>query len=320
MFTLEPPASHRLALWAVLVPTAVLAWACSSSRSVMTPQPDELRSSARVEPVATQQATPSPSPSLSASAMPTPTRSQYFAEPDFIGHSPDGRWTASAFGYYLPIWMRVARADGSDAWEVQSDGDGWFEVMLRPVHWSVDGRYLYFTLAPFVDGFVLYTDGSGLQRLDLGDGQVTEILAGEGELQAFSISPDSARLAYVRNEEEAELLIVRDLSTGEELQWGLAETLAQAGGITWSPDASALVVLVTWGFSWEDTRTDLVLLNLRSGAREAVLEDDTRIFYRIAWVDRHTLYLEDLTVTGWSLDLETGEMILTPTPVPTQEP
>jgi hypothetical protein len=32
------------------------------------------------------------------------------------------------------------------------------------------------------------------------------------------------------------------------------------------------------------------------------------------------LYLEDLTVTGWRLDLQTGEMALTPTPIPTPQP
>jgi hypothetical protein len=259
-------------------------------------------------------------PNTSTSTVTTPTRDEIISEADFVWRSPDAQWIVGAFGYYPPIEMRVARADGSVTWEVESGGEGWFEVMLSPVHWSVDGRYLYFTLTPFVDGFVLYMDGSGLQRLDLSNGQVTEILAGQGELQAFSISPDSTQLAYVRNEEEAESIILRDLGTGEEQRWEVSSVLAQAGGITWSPDASALVLLVTRGFRWEEARTDLVLLNLRNHTRDVLLEDDPRIFYWIEWIDEHTLYLEDLTVTGWRLDLETGEMILTPTPRPTQQP
>ena len=316
MFSLEPPASRLAARWATLLLVAVLASGCSFPSSVTPARTAQPQSSppAIQQPTSTTPATPEP-------AAPTPTRAAFVPEPDFVEPSPDGQWTASAFGYYPPIWLQVERADGFAAWEVGSDGEGWFEVRLRPVHWSVDGRYLYFTLIPLVDGFVLYTDGSGLQRLDLGDGQVTKILAGEGELQAFSISPDSAQLAYIRNEGEAELLIVRDLGTEEEFQWELSGTLAQAGGITWSPDGSALVLLVTWGFSWEEARTDLVLLNLCSRTQEVLLHDDPRIFYRIQWIDEHTVYLEDrLTVTGWSLDLETGEMILTPTPIPAQEP
>jgi dipeptidyl aminopeptidase/acylaminoacyl peptidase len=241
-------------------------------------------------------------------------------EPDFFERSPDGLWTASSFDYYPPIRMQVARADGSAAWQVESDGEGWPEVILRPVHWSIDGRYLYFTLAPFVDGFVLYVSGSGLQRLDLNDGRVAQILAGENQLQSFSVSPDSSRVAYVRSDDDIEWLVVRDMGDGTELEWSLADQPVQAGKITWSPDASELVLLVTQGFSNEEALTDLVLVNLGRLSQETVLHEDPRRFYRIQWTDEHTLYLEDLTVTGWRLDLQTGEMVLTPTPIPASQP
>jgi len=253
-------------------------------------------------------------------ALPTRTPAELVREPDFFERSPDGQWTASSFDYYPPIRMQVARADGSAAWQVESDGEGWPEVILRPVHWSIDGRILYFTLAPFVDGFVLYVSGSGLQRLDLRDGRVAQILAGENQLQSFSISPDSSRVAYVRSDDDIEWLVVRDMGDGTELEWSLADQPVQAGKITWSPDASELVLLVTRGFSTEEALTDLVLVNLLSPTEKRVLQEDPRLFHRIQWIDEHTLYMEDLTVTGWRLDLQTGEMVLTPTPIPTPQP
>ena len=206
----------------LVFPAAILAAACSFSGTIAAGRAVEPSPQATARPAATREFTGAPSPSPSASALPAPTRAEYVPEPDFFEPSPDGQWVANSFGYYPPIKLQVARADGSVAWVVESDGEGWSEVILRPAHWSIDGRYLYFTLAPFVDGFVLYMDGSGLQRLDLENGQVTEVLAGEGGLQSFSISPDSAQLAYTRSKEGFEWLILRDLATGEERQWKLA--------------------------------------------------------------------------------------------------
>ena len=110
------------------------------------------------------------------------------------------------------------------------------------------------------------------------------------------------------------------MGDGTELEWSLADQPVQAGKITWSPDASELVLLVTRGFSTEEALTDLVLVNLLSPTEKRVLQEDPRLFHRIQWIDEHTLYLEDLTVTGWRLDLQTGEMALTPTPIPTPQP
>jgi len=302
----------------LLLPVAWLASACSFPGPVATDQAIGAAPKPTARSAATQELTQTPPPE--GSTVPTPTPDELGREPDFFERSPDGRWTASSFDYYPPIRMQVGRADGSAAWQVESDGEGWPEVILRPVHWSIDGRYLYFTLAPFVDGFVLYMSGSGLKRLDLSDGQVAQVLVGENQLQSFSVSPDSSRIAYVRSDEDIEWLVVRDLGDETELLWNLADQPVQAGKITWSPDASELVLLVTRGFSMEEALTDLMLVNLLSPTEKRVLQEDPRIFYRIDWVDEHMLYLEDLNASAWSLDLQTGEMTLTATPMPTPGP
>jgi hypothetical protein len=61
-------------------------------------------------------------------------------------------------------------------------------------------------------------------------------------------------------------------------------------------------------------------VNLLSPTEKRVLQEDPRIFYRIDWVDEHMLYLEDLNASAWTLDLQTGEMTLTATRMPTPGP
>ena len=301
--------------WPSFVVMLWLTAACTSpypTSPTLTPRSTVLPSATqgrKVEPAPTVSATPLSSPMIWRVASVDPSA----AEPDSAERSPDGEWTASSFGTYPPIVMQVARADGSVTWEITYAGEDWFEVWLRPVHWSVDGRYLYFTLAPFVDGFVLYMNGSGLQRLDLVSGEMTELLAGAGLLQSFSISPDSTQLVFFRVSEDETWLVLRDLEDGRETEWKLADGPVQAGAVRWSPDGTAFVLLASEGFSYEEVLTDVVLLDLRRMAPKTVLQDAPRIRH-VNWTDANSLYLEDYDGSGWLLDLTSGEMVRTPTP------
>lgn len=238
-------------------------------------------------------------------------------EPDWFEHSPDGRWAASVFGYYPPVRMEVAQADGSAIWHVEYARDDWAEVSLRPAHWSREGRYLYYTLRPAIDGFFLYVSGAGLWRLDLTNGAVHEILPGGRQLYSFAVSPDSTRLGFIRRTDAITWLVVRDLFTAQEFQWRLTDERSQAGAITWSADSSRLVVLVTKGLSFEDALSSVVLADLKSHGQKTLLRDDPRLFYRVEWVDARTVYLEDWQAQGWKLDV-ISEQIL-PVPTPTKE-
>ena len=240
--------------------------------------------------------------------------------PQFVDHSPNGEWTAEAIGAFPPIWMRVYRADGSMEWTFSYTGAEWNEVRFKPVHWSTDGRYLYYTLFPFsliprIDGALVYMAGSGLSRLDLENGQVLEILPGEGLLQDYSISPDSTRLAHVFHSSDGLWLAIRDLQRGEERQAWLSSNAAQAGSIMWSSDASALVLLVTRGFSWQEHRTRMVLFDTVSFTSRTVLSEKPGLYFRLAWIDDHTIYFEhtaDSDGMAWLVDLTTGRVSPTP--------
>jgi hypothetical protein len=90
--------------------------------------------------------------------------------------SPDGSWTAYFFGYDFDSFrLSVAKFDDTVIWNVnQKNGGG--EASFTPYRWSQDSRYLYFNIHVTIDGYVPFYQGMGLQRLDVLNGQVSEIL------------------------------------------------------------------------------------------------------------------------------------------------
>jgi len=237
--------------------------------------------------------------------------------PRFVDQSPNGEWEAESLGAFPPIWMRVYRVDGSTEWRYSYVGPEWSEVRFKPVHWSIDGRYLYFTLFPFtllpqIDGELVYIAGSGLWQLALEDGELVQVLPGEGQLWDFSISSDSTRLAYIQKSSDAIWLAVRDLRRGKEQRIRLSWEAAQAGSITWSPDGSSLVLLLTRGFSWQDHRTRLILFDAISHSWRTVLAEKPGLYRRLSWINDHTIYFEDSDLTAWVVDLTTGKVSPTP--------
>jgi len=259
-------------------------------------------------------------------STPAPTSTVDPRQGFIVGRSPDGEWTAEAIGNRPPVSMRVSRADGSATWAVTYEGPVRRQAYLKPVHWSGDGRHLYFTIyiEPFelMLGGPLYVTGSGVQRLALDTGAVEEILAGEGQFQVFSVSRDSTRLAYVRSENDASWLVVRDLRDWEDHRWKLSNEPVQAGDITWSPDGSALVLLVTRGPTREreEFRTKAVLFDLGALRSKTIMPEHLGEYWRLEWLDDHTFYLEDpdiefwytdADVKAWMIDVRSGEIVPT---------
>ena len=78
-----------------------------------------------------------------------------------------------------------------DAWAPYGLG----YTVPRPFHWSNDGRYLFVTNDPAPDGCALFVNGSDLQRVDLSNGEVTQIVEPVGLW--LSLSPDETKLAYL---------------------------------------------------------------------------------------------------------------------------
>ncbi len=227
--------------------------------------------------------------------------------------SPDGAWVAeglAAFAkgndniYYTEL--RVKKADGSVEWMPVA---GWSRFGLgyttpQPLRWSPDGRYLYFTNAPVPDGCGLFVNASDLQRLNLADGTIREVLP-FGMTWVLAIAPNAEKVVY----SQAGELYLLDLATSNyaSIKVEGLETDAQWGNFVWSPDSQQVAfsiayhpcMLPEWSHS-------LLLLDTQTLTITTVLAKDPRRLTIAEWVDADHLALSDYDGKTWLLDLTTG--------------
>jgi hypothetical protein len=229
--------------------------------------------------------------------------------------SPDGAWQAVG-ELYLPgdegglyyTRLIVQAVDGSQEWIVV---DEWAALALgytapRPLRWSADGRYLYYTNVPVPDGCGLFANGSDLQRVDLSSGEVTELVPSVG--MRLALSPDEASLAYVGYGDQG--LVLRDIASGLEREVPLevlgAATSAAAGAMVWSPDGSTLLLTVALQPCFPQQVHTIVRVDVGTLAQETLVEADARLLITVEWLEVKEVRLEDSAGQTWWLDPWTG--------------
>ena len=170
--------------------------------------------------------------------------------------SPDGQWTATAvvatpnqsnIGRYYR-GLKVAQTRGQTLWQPLDVWERFGFGYLSPgvIKWSNDGHYLYFTGVPHPDGCAPAANGWDLQRLDLSNGSVTEILASRARWLA--LSPGDKWLAYLTYQPIE--LVLHEMTTGRERRIAIASDPAhtEAAPRVWSPNSRALAfTLAPWG-------------------------------------------------------------------------
>jgi hypothetical protein len=253
---------------------------------------------------------------------PPPDLSEMDVREDWTSTSPSGVWVARGLAafpengegdpdrYYTRL--TVARFDSSEEWTVV---ERWSELALgyttlQPLRWSSDGSHFYFTNRPVPDGCAVFVNGSDLQRVDLSDGSVTEIVPAVG-LWLF-LSPDERELAYVGYGDRG--LVLRDLSTGRERQTQIeaAEETedAHVGHVVWPPDGEALVLTVAVDACGppEERAHTIVHIDAETLAQTTLIAEDERLFTSEAWSERGRVSLRDRDGETWWLDPETGDL------------
>jgi hypothetical protein len=241
--------------------------------------------------------------------------------------SPGGNWLAIACGDESNQTLEIARKDGKrwtlhfkDYLSAENIDQYGTAGKLRPVHWTLDETYLYFTSnSPF--------DGGGgpcfygpriidLYRINLNNGKVSAVIA---DTYHFAFSPGGLWLAYIVNQP-----VILNLRTGEKLTIEVGND--DSGTPRWSPDGSELayaicqqtpdgnqIVKSAINIYSLTTRTSRTILQLeKSFLKIETLQGDDPNFQRI--------FYDDYSSGNWNylfFDWSTKQFVtpkLTPTP------
>lgn len=262
----------------------------------------------------------SASVAVTLTTAPSPDLGEMDVRDEWNSTSPDGAWSARGLAafpesgevdrYYTRL--TVARSDGTQEWTVV---DAWSELALgyttpQPLRWSSDGRHFYYTNRPVPDGCAVFVNGSDLQRVDLSDGSVTEMVPAVGLW--LSLSPDETKLAYVGYGDRG--LVLRDLATGDERQTAI-EAAEEAedthlGHVVWSPDGEALMLTVAMNACGpqENRRHAIVRIAAGTLSQTSVVPESDRLFVTAEWPEPHRVLLEDGNGETWWLNPETGDI------------
>lgn len=235
--------------------------------------------------------------------------------------SPDGQWQVE-YGLSDPVdggengqiyraYLAVQRVDGSLKWTAV---DEWRSYGLgldypAPLQWSGDGRYLYFTNRPIVDGCGLFANGSDLWRLDLTDGTYVQLVSYVGT--SIALSPDEQTLAYASfGSGGPRQVILRNVATGAERTINLDYDLpATAGNLVWSPDGARLLATVAYNPCLPpDWTHSIFLVDVAAATSAPLIDHDDRRLTTLEWTDTAVARLVGMDGATWLVDVETGDL------------
>jgi len=245
--------------------------------------------------------------------------------------SPDGNWLAISCENHPDQGLEVVSKEGK-RWDLQfidflseefvQDG-GLPRGGLDPLHWTGDGKYLYFRSYLSFSGGGTCFDGHntiGLYRLNLDDGTVSTTLKKFHDRWPFYeivFSPDGRRFAYVYDH-----LAIVDLKTGEEFTIDPEDDVVRR--LSWSPDGSQLAYATCHDTQVQDDyvidKSAIKIFSLKTHASRTILESK-RTFLGISFlrgtqgfeieIDDYQARTTDYFLFDWS----TGQLTaVTPTP------
>lgn len=273
--------------------------------------------------------TTSSTPFLVMTKFPIACQDEYFSQ--YTKISPDGNWLAQDCSYNGT--MKVSNQDGVSFFAVDSRDyfhDPNFPELtglVRPVHWTNDSRFIYFTVTPeqWNDGAYLSLDSFAplLGRMDIGNGEIYTVLTG-----AFyhSFSPTDRRLIEIQEFEHPVKLIIHDLNTG------LYQTLipddnpqySQGVRVVWSPDGLKFVFVAAYGGEFGDEVSDpniqsLILVDLENLSQRMILSEIPDFIGPVSWDENDMIvynimnYSDRYQITTYTYDYHSQEIIISPT-------
>lgn len=168
---------------------------------------------------------------------------------------------------------------------------------ITVIHWSDDGKYVYFNSHSggdggecFVNGF---DSGLGLFRFDLQTGNITTIISAKGDLRwyGFSLSPKDKWLLYGAHSRNLQIL---DITTGQSISVAHDMDFSQSGGYVWSSDALKFVYsTVTYTADYMEIEGfSLRLVDAQTGSERILLQSKTSCYLAREWRENGVLLIE----------------------------
>jgi hypothetical protein len=226
---------------------------------------------------------------------------------DFEGvfKSPNEKWVAVNCPYLEGGALHISSffentwvIPYSEVFEYYPNDSGSIDVL----HWSGDGKYLYFTNDPCCPHADTLSNGNTLFVLNLETGEWKSII--EGYFNYFSFSPVENRLAYIicsvaDTNTKIDLLIL-DLSTGQEELIHIGN-FEQAGRIKWSQDGEQITLLAQKGNMYdENEKYSLVIMDLIEKTSNVIILDSLSSPEVVNWSEDDVLTIKMHKVLQYS--------------------
>lgn len=252
-------------------------------------------------------------------ALPDPDTLSMASEVTFP--SPDDRWQATA-AYSDPLiisdqekyYASLTVTNGETVWtpiaEWRNYGLGYTWPSI--VQWSTDGSSLYYTNEVLPDGCAVFANGTDLYRLDVVDGQVTELIP-PGRTLNFALAADESAVAYTQFAGGQYSLVVQDTTGGAKRSMIIAETgqdRVQPGNILWSPDGTQIFLAVAYNDCSPTAAHSILRIDGETMAATTLIEKDDRLFFILDMPDleQNELRLSDKDGQTWRLDIVSGKL------------
>lgn len=211
--------------------------------------------------------------------------------------SPNGQWVEVSCSWDT---IEFVDTDETKNWEASADtlvnpGGDYF---IGVDHWSNDGAYVYIDFDPHTDGYwEPFHQGIVLYRLDLGTGQISEVLplrTSDWIFYSIAFSPNDRRLAYIATDKSPVILNIRDMQTGVDESFEFDPKYNTGGGFVWSPDSQRLVFSVTQfdTNTAEYIATSIILWDKDKSELTELIKDHQSLMQTIEWVDEMKIRLQ----------------------------
>lgn len=243
-----------------------------------------------------------------------------------VSVSPNRKWIATDCMWQM---LRVFETNGNKIWDIPySEIFEFYPEFLGTVeilHWSGDGKYLYFANRSCCADTDATTNGDTLYKLNLETGDW--ILLIPGVFNYYSFSPESTNLIYILNNQasanETLNLHLLNIFTGKEESINVGGF--EQGWIIWKSDGQKISVVTQTGNIFEDNRIySLVSVDLQTKQVQTIIPNTRSWLGIIDWSNDDILTITQTTATEYNgnyinvrnamfYDLKTN-LFITPTP------